>query len=346
MVPSRSYSLKQGRVIFCLAEYETSMGWLNLPCELIALKEITRMEKSAHVHLLHNPKAGDQDHIKEELIRRIESQGFTCQYASVKEKGWKLFKSGTALVVIAGGDGTVRDVLKNLLNRRILDKPLAVALMPIGTANNFAKTLEISADLDAFERSIQDWKLKQVDIGLISNLGEARFFIEGVGLGLIPKLMKEMKSADFDKVCTAEEELELALEKLLEIVETCPAKRAKVIVDDHVYEDDYLLVEVLNIKSIGPNLILAPSADPTDGNFEVALLQQSSRKVFATYLRRLRQQIPVGRGTAPWQIITAHHDIIIECDSRTIHVDDELVAFNKGKKLEIAIRPGIVNILT
>ncbi|HWK58400.1 MAG TPA: diacylglycerol kinase family protein [Parapedobacter sp.] len=304
------------------------------------------MKKNTHARLLHNPKAGDQDHVKEELIRRIESLGFTCQYASLKEKGWKRFASKTALVVIAGGDGTVREVLKKLLTRSILDKPLTVALIPSGTANNFAKTLGISPDLDTFERNIQQWKPKQVDVGLIGKLGKARFFIEGLGFGLIPTLMEKMKTVDFDHVHTAEDELELALEKLLEIVETSPATRAKVTIDGLVYEDDYLLVEVLNIKSIGPNLVLASSADPTDGNFEVALLKQSNREVFSTYLRRLRQQVPQTASAVPWQIVTATREVVIDSDGQTIHVDDELITLKKRKKIEITIRAGVIDILT
>lgn len=304
------------------------------------------MKKDIHVHLLHNPKAGDQDHIKEELIRRIESQGFTCQYASLKEKGWKRFKSEAVLVVMAGGDGTVREVLKKLLARNILEKPLTLALVPSGTANNFAKTLGVSPDLDAFERSIKRWNPKQVDVGVISNLRNVRFFIEGMGVGPIPKLMEKMKAVDFDKGHTAEDELELALEKLLEIAENQPAMRARVTIDGQVYEDDYLLVEVLNIKSIGPNLLLAPNADPTDGNFEVVLLKKNNRKAFTTYIHNLRRQMREAAGEVPWQVVTATEEIVIDSDSRTIHVDDELVTFKKRKKIEIAIRAGVVDILT
>jgi len=322
-------------VILCLVEYAFDIR-----------REISQMKRNIHVRLLHNPKAGDQDYVKEELIKRIESQGFTCQYASLKEKGWKRFASETVLVVIAGGDGTVREVLKKLLTRSILDKRLTVALIPSGTANNFAKTLGISSDLDTFERIIQQWEPKQVDVGLIGKLGKARFFIEGLGFGLIPMLMEKMKTVDFGQAHTAEDELALALKKLLEIVATCPATRAKVTIDGQVYEDDYLLVEVLNIKSIGPNLVLAPHADPTDGCFEVVLLTKTNREALATYLHHLQQQKPPAVSVVPGQIVTAMHEVIIACDNRTIHVDDELVTLKKSKKIEITIRAGVIDILS
>src|SRR3546814_6124997 len=102
----------------------------------------------------------------------------------------------------------------------------------------------------------------------------------------------------------------------------------------------------LNIKSIGPNLILAPDAEPTDGKFEVVLLKHSDRKVFSAYLRQLRHPVTDGHLVIPWQIVTVAHQVIIRCDSQTIHVDDELVTLKKGKMIEITIRPGIVEIIT
>ncbi|WP_353125853.1 diacylglycerol/lipid kinase family protein [Parapedobacter pyrenivorans] len=302
-------------------------------------------ESPVHVHLLHNPKAGDQDHVKAELIKIVESRGFTCQYASIKDKGWKRFKSKTALVVVVGGDGTVREVIKKLLNRKLLDKPLAVSLIPSGTANNFAKTLGVSSELKDFERCLSSWKTIKVDIGAISNLRDTPFFIEGLGCGLIPKLIKEMKETDLSAADTADKELNTALEKLAEIAKTYRAKRAKIVVDGIVYEDDYLLVEVLNIKSVGPNLVLAPKADPTDNKFEVVLLRNADRETFTEYVHGLYNSVGGQRLKTPWEIVTATREITIQCDNRLMHVDDELVSISKGKKITIAIRPGIVDFI-
>lgn len=305
------------------------------------------MTNTRHVHLLHNPKAGDQDHLKDELIHTIQSYGFTCQYASIKEKGWNRFKDDTALVVIAGGDGTVREVMKKLLDRRILDKRLTVALLPSGTANNFAKTLGISTDLADFERCIIAWKPKKIDVGAVTNLRKAYFFLEGLGCGLIPKLIKRMEDAKSPKTETADQELRVALEELVDIAKQYSPKRAKITIDGRVYEDDYLLVEVLNIKSVGPNLILAPKANPTDGKFEIVLLKGSDRTKFVRYLQRsLTHPADDIEGEVPWKIIKAARDIAIQCENRLIHVDDELVALKKGKVINIEVRSGIMDFIT
>ncbi|WP_177181259.1 diacylglycerol/lipid kinase family protein [Parapedobacter koreensis] len=300
---------------------------------------------SKHAHLLHNPKAGDGDHLKEELMQTIVSCGFTCEYASTKTKDWGRMKTKTTLVIVAGGDGTVRQVMKKLLARRILDKRLTVALLPAGTANNFAKTLGAPPALAGLSRTITRWNLKKIDIGALRNVPNTKFFLEGMGMGLLPKLIKEMKEADRPEEETAEEELDTALGKLIEITAHYTPKRAKILIDGVEYEDDYLLVEVLNIKSVGPNLKLAPQADPTDGIFQVALLRESDREAFVNYLRRLKDSGSRKRLKVPLQLVDATKEIIIRCDNRLIHVDDELIDVKKQRPIKVEIRVGIMDMI-
>src|SRR5690606_15798059 len=138
------------------------------------------------------------------------------------------------------------------------------------------------------------------------------------------------------KTETADQELRVALEELVDIAKQYSPKRAKITIDGRVYEDDYLLVEVLNIKSVGPNLILALKANPTDGKFEIVLLKGSDRTKFVRYLQRsLTHPADDIEGEVPWKIIKAARDIAIQCENRLIHVDDELVALKKGKVINI-----------
>lgn len=304
------------------------------------------MQADRYAQLLHNPKAGDGDHMREDLIKTITSCGFTCQYVSTKDKGWDHLKNKTTLAVIAGGDGTVRQVLKRLLKRRILDKRLAVALLPAGTANNFAKTLGISASLSGLREAIKSWQIKKIDIGAIGNLPDAKFFLEGMGYGLLPRLIKEMKAADLSKVKTTDEELSFALDKLIGIARQYGPKRGTLTIDGVPYEDNYLLVEVLNIRSVGPNVVLAPKADPADGKFHVALLKEADREAFISYLQQLHHPQSGKQPEVPWQLVEVNHSITMRCENRLLHVDDELISLKKAHLVKVEIRRGVVDILT
>src|SRR5690606_18118523 len=262
-----------------------------------------------HVHLIHNPKAGDQDYSKKKLIDMVTSCGFTCQYVSIKSKEWEQLKTETALVIIAGGDGTVRRAMKKLLARKMLEKRPMIALLPIGTANNFAKTQKIKSGLPALRKAIESWSPRRIDVGVV-NLPKAKFFLEGMGCGILPSLMKEMDVIDIPSSNTAKQELEIALAKLADIAAQHKPQRGTVIIDDKRHEGDFLFIEVLNIKSVGPNLELAPTADPTDGKFHVALLEEGMREAFVKYVKDYRTS---GKRSTkvPWKLLEAKENISI-----------------------------------
>src|ERR1051325_5153423 len=96
------------------------------------------------VKLLHNPTAGDEEHSKKELVALIKSNGYDCKYSSTKDKDWAEFEEDLDFLIAAGGDGTIRKITKELLNRKKLEKILPIAPLPLGTANNIAKTLNIT----------------------------------------------------------------------------------------------------------------------------------------------------------------------------------------------------------
>jgi diacylglycerol kinase (ATP) len=80
------------------------------------------------VLLIHNPKAGDREHGKKQLITSLAPFGHQTFYQSTKKPGWKkAFDKSVDLVIAAGGDGTVRKVAWQLMDRGV---PLAI--LPLG----------------------------------------------------------------------------------------------------------------------------------------------------------------------------------------------------------------------
>ena len=72
----------------------------------------------------------------------------------------------------AGGDGTVRDVVQAVLDVALPDPP-AVAIVPLGTANNFARSLGLlslrrdgDAAVECLRRTLADGRERVIDVGL------------------------------------------------------------------------------------------------------------------------------------------------------------------------------------
>ncbi|MEJ2902347.1 diacylglycerol/lipid kinase family protein [Pedobacter panaciterrae] len=235
------------------------------------------------IRLIHNPTAGDGEYSKKEIVKLIESNGYKCDYTSSKKKSIGNIKPETEFIAIAGGDGTIRKMIMTLLNKKLKYKR-PIALLPFGTANNIATSLHISNNNNTNVSSWNNYHLKKFDVGQVVAPEDTFFFIEAFGYGVFPKLMKQLTKMNTDHIKTPEDEFELALKTLHKICSTYKPFKATIELDHKVFEDKYLLIEVMNIPSLGPNLKLSPDADPGDGYFDVLMVAESKRKVLSDYI--------------------------------------------------------------
>lgn len=280
--------------------------------------------------LLHNAGAGDQSHSIEEIEKQIETAGFVCSSDSVKTVKKEDIDSKTSdFIVLAGGDGTVRKMAKHLLKEK-----LPIGLLPMGTANNIAKTLGLEQDPKAIIESWREGHTRSFDIGKVYGLGKRRFFLEGVGYGVFPLLMREMKKQNKEHIKNPEKKLRTAIELLHDIVQTYEAKTCELKIDGIEYSGKFLLAEVMNTKSIGPNLNLAPMADPGDGFFEVVLIAEEKRNDFLKYLEA---KVDDKERLTFFHTICANR-IEMQWKGKTMHIDDELIRLDRPEKLEIVLQ--------
>lgn len=290
--------------------------------------------------IIHNPGAGDQEHTKQKLIQLISSEGYDCRYFSTKEDDWKTIDPETELVIVAGGDGTVGKVVRNLVKQGLNEK-IPVALLPAGTANNIASTLGISGELDEIVGAWKPGLIKPFDLGLLKQEGKEEVFLEGVGFGLFPKLIKAMDKME-DQPDTAEGSLELALATLLDIVATAKSRFCKLELDGNDHSGDYLLLEIMNAHSIGPNLKLAPQADPGDGRFDAVWIHEEERSKLIEYLQhRLNKE----EATPPFHSLACRR-VHLEWAGAQLHIDDALQKKESPPlKAEIELLPAMVSFL-
>lgn len=291
------------------------------------------------VKLLHNPGAGDETASKEKLETLISGQGFECRYSSTKKDGWEGIDDEIDIIAVAGGDGTIRKAAQLLLQRRLLDKNFPIGILPMGTANNVAQTLGLNGEDEQIVKAWHNDKSVRMDVGRLWGVADTDFFIESFGYGLFPQLIKEMRKEPDTR--TAEENLKIAAEKLSKLVEEYEAKHCELFIDGTDYSGRYLMVEVMNIKSLGPNLALAPAANPADGKLEVVLVPENDREAFIAYMQ---QHIAGGKKTYDFYTVKGK-EISLIWQNSLCHADDKLVKLEKQSPVNITVLEGVLEFL-
>ncbi|HEX8390290.1 MAG TPA: YegS/Rv2252/BmrU family lipid kinase [Candidatus Saccharimonadales bacterium] len=79
------------------------------------------------------------------------------------------------LLIAGGGDGTISAIVDHIVGTNI-----ALGVLPLGTTNNFARSLNIPLDIDGAVRVIRENKPRPVDLGMINS----NYFTNVTGLGL------------------------------------------------------------------------------------------------------------------------------------------------------------------
>ncbi|QYO64868.1 diacylglycerol kinase family protein [Leptolyngbya sp. 7M] len=110
--------------------------------------------------LLINPHARQGDLARQQAQHELTAQGFTLleESAEVPERLPQLicqYQEQIDLVIVGGGDGTINAAIEGLLETQL---PLGV--LPLGTANNLARSLNIPSHLPSACRIIAAGKLQ------------------------------------------------------------------------------------------------------------------------------------------------------------------------------------------
>ena len=286
--------------------------------------------------LLYNPGAGQDDHTEQDLIKLLKKEEFRCIYSSIKTEGWDEFEAETDFLIVAGGDGTVRKVVKALLERKKLARHLPIALLPLGTANNIAGTLHISGTK---EEIIQSWRkgiIKKFDVGTVKGFEKDHFFLEGFGFGLFPRLMKEMSK--LEDIPQEVSKIKRAQVILHAIAQSYEPRYCEITADGVDCSGKYLMVEVMNIRSIGPRLVLTDTSDPGDGELEVVLIPETHQQKFEAYLLNL-----ISNKEDSYSFMTLKaKSITVRWRGADSHIDDQLIKNHKSNKLSVSVREGAV----
>ncbi|WP_376693110.1 diacylglycerol/lipid kinase family protein [Wenzhouxiangella sp. EGI_FJ10409] len=177
--------------------------------------------------------------------------------AAIRERGRDFDR-----VVLGGGDGTVNLALDALIE---VDKPFG--LLPLGTANDLARSLEIPQSLERAVDIILAGHLRRIDTARVNDVS----FINAIGIGLGPQVTREMDAGSKSQLGVL-----AYLKGIVQALQRQSVFRARIQSEDRSREGEYVQITIANGIHYGGGMTVADDAKLDDGRLDVLLVPKQS----------------------------------------------------------------------
>ncbi len=222
--------------------------------------------------------------VEEHILAALGAHGIEPKilYTSEDDPGDGLARraveEGAELVIAAGGDGTLHAVADGLVGA-----PATLGIIPLGTMNNVARSLEIPEDIDEACAIIANGVAHQIDMGIIN--GEV--FLEVAGIGLEAAIFP---AAEDIKRASVWSRIRGAVRGLVTLLNFRPTRFVASFDDRRTRRFHAIQISVCNSPYYGARLQFAPKAVMDDGFLDVLLY-----KNFST-LEYIRHALSISQG--------------------------------------------------
>jgi YegS/Rv2252/BmrU family lipid kinase len=246
------------------------------------------------------------------------------------ELGRAAIERGFDLILAAGGDGTINEVLNGIVGSKVV-----FGVLPSGTANVLANEVGLSGRPDRAAAELLDAVPVRVAVGVIDQVGQPhRYFLLMAGIGLDARIVSELDLELKKKVG----KLAYWHGGLRQLGREMPRFRITVNGREHVAS--FALIS--RVRNYGGDFEIAKSVRLTDNDFEI-VIQERDRSVdvvrflMAVLLNRLKS-------TSGISVIRAGRAVIGPLNGNPVHaqVDGEAIG---ALPATISIVPDAVTLL-
>jgi diacylglycerol kinase (ATP) len=260
--------------------------------------------------IILNPSAGSIRDLDDLTARLAKLPDAEIRLTNKPGSGARFAKTaigkGRTTIIAAGGDGTLNEVINGIGEN--FDE-IRVGLLPLGTGNDFGRSIEMPVDLDAAMEVIRAGETRAIDLVRVTS-DEVRYFVN-VSAGGFSGLVDEKLTPEMKKNWGPLAYLRSAAAAWPEL----RAYRTTLALDN----EESIVMELYNVvvangRYVAGGRLIAPEALIDDGLLDVILIPQRP----AAEMALIGAQIALGT-----------------------HLSSEAVVYRRAKKLTVNSKPGM-----
>jgi diacylglycerol kinase (ATP) len=262
------------------------------------------------ISVILNPSAGSAADLDDIVAKISRLRGVEIRLTTKPGSAARLAKTalakGRRLIIAAGGDGTLNEVI-NGVGENLGDA--AVGLIPLGTGNDFARTIGVPPDIEQALELIRAGETRRVDLVRVTS-DEVRYFVN-VSAGGFSGLVNEKLTPQMKKTWGPLAYLRSAAAALPEL----RAYQTTLAFDNA----ESLRIELYNVvvangRYVAGGTLIAPDASIDDGLLDIVLIPKRP----AAELAVLAAQVALGT-----------------------HLTSDAIVFRRAAKLTVNSKPGM-----
>lgn len=251
---------------------------------------------------------------------------FTNKPGHATELSSKAVQQKTDLVVAVGGDGTVNEVARCLINSETM-----LGIIPSGSGNGLARHLNIPMNFEGALKLINNSSCSKIDTATIN--GEPFISIAGVGFdALVAKLFAESQSRGFFtyfKIVAAR-------------FQSYRPKKYKIVIDGKtIIKTRALFISFANSNQFGYNTTIAPEAKLNDGLLDICIVEKPNIFEMPMIINLLLLKM-IHRSKYV-SVHKASHIKVERTKNRVVNLDGEAVKLSQN--LVIKVIPNSLNVI-
>ena len=282
-----------------------------------------------------NPNSGDKKIGKDwkKIDKYLKQQGLQFDAVFTERKGHalelseKYIREGRKKIIIAGGDGTINEVVNGAFNQdKYPTSEITLALILAGTGNDWGRMYDIPVDYKQAVKTIKEGRTFLQDAGKVSyqheGMKETRFFVNIAGMGydaLVAKKTNRLKERGRGGTLSYFYNL---LAGLFEYKQ----RNIDVFIDGvDVFSGKIFSMSIGICCYNGGGMKQLPNAIPDDGLLDITLIKETRRMEVVRNIRKLYDgsfinlhMIEVFKGRTVTVETKPGHSVFLEADGESL----------------------------